>query len=823
LAYLLTLHYADGAERVVSVEDGQTVLEAAEASGVPIVSACQAGVCGTCVALCTAGTYALGTSIGLSEAEKSGGRILTCQTRISSDCTVELDYPLGRNAASMVSGEATVRTVTLLSPTSALLTLDTSGLPTPLHFRPGQFAQIKVPGTDLWRSYSFAHAPREEPTVEFLIRLLPHGVMSAYLRERCRAGDRIAIRGSKGDFYLRDVTRPTILLAGGTGLSAILAIADQLVRERCARPIRLYYGVNRSEELVLLERLQDLQTAHAQFNWQTIVREPTADWHGAVGCVTDLLETSDLDHSEADVYLCGPPAMVEAAREWMQHRGLHGASVYFEKFVATGSATLHAAAAVPRPVRDLASIRRRGRGTAVVIGGSIAGIAAAKVLTEFFDKVVVLEKDLDHRRMEGRPGAAQGWHLHHLLLAGQRLLESIFPGIIGEMVDAGAFKVDMGEQYRVMIAGSWKKVGRSGIEIVCAGRPLLEWCLRRRLDSEESVDFRYESEAKDLVYCPSAEAVIGVEVERRGAREIVAAEFVVDAAGKNTPVPAALERAGLEPPEAEEDQINCFYSTMRHAVGEQRAWRDKVMTICYAHRPQQQHYAAQYFTDRSRRVLSTTLVGYNCYGPPRNAEEFREFARRMPSPLIGDELDGLEPCSPVYNFRYPTMQRNRYELLRRPPAGLVAVGDAYASADPVSGAGMSKAMMELDELRALLRQRRIRDTAFVRAYYGRIRRTADVVWSVIREQNLRFPWIPDVKRKRPFHFRLQNWYVDRVFEGLHEDPEIYRRYLAVSHFVAPPRSLLTPGIVVKVLGRWLAVRLQGGATLIERNFGRGAP
>jgi NAD(P)H-flavin reductase/ferredoxin/2-polyprenyl-6-methoxyphenol hydroxylase-like FAD-dependent oxidoreductase len=823
LAYLLTLHYADGAERVVSVADGQTVLEAAEASGVPIVSSCQTGVCGTCVALCTAGTYALGTSIGLSEAEKIAGRILTCQTRLNSDCAVELDYPLGRNSASIVSGEATVRNVTLLSPTSALLTLDTSGLPAPLRFRPGQFAQIKVPGTDLWRSYSFAHAPRDEPTVEFLIRLLPQGVMSSYLRERCRPGDRIAIRGSKGDFHLRDGTRPAVLLAGGTGLSAILAIAEQLVLERCTGTVRLYYGVNRPQELVLLERLQELQNAHAQFDWQTIVREPTPDWHGAVGCVTDLLESSGLDQDEADVYLCGPPAMVEAARDWIKHRGLRGASVYYEKFVATGSATLHTDATAPRPVRDLESLRELGRGTAVVIGGSIAGIAAAKVLTGFFDKVVVLEKDSDHRRMEGRPGAAQGWHLHHLLLAGQRLLESVFPGIIGEMVDAGAFKVDMGEQYRVMIAGSWKKVGRSGIEIVCAGRPLLEWCLRRRLESESSVDFRYENEARDLVYCPSAGAVVGVEVERSGAREIVAAEFVVDAAGKNTPVPAALERAGLEPPEAEEDQINCFYSTMRHTVSEERAWHDKVMTICYAHRPQQHHYAAQYFTDRSRRVLSTTLVGYNCYGPPRNAEEFREFARRMPSPLIGNEIDGLEPCSPVYNFRYPTMQRNRYELLRRPPAGLVAVGDSYASADPVSGAGMSKALMELAELRALLSRRRVRDAAFVRAYYRRIRRTADSIWAVIREQNLRFPWIPDVKRKRPFHFRLQNWYVDRVFEGLHEDPEIYRRYLAVSHFVAPASSLVAPGILVRVLGRWLAVRLRGGATLIERNFGRGAP
>jgi 2-polyprenyl-6-methoxyphenol hydroxylase-like FAD-dependent oxidoreductase len=257
------------------------------------------------------------------------------------------------------------------------------------------------------------------------------------------------------------------------------------------------------------------------------------------------------------------------------------------------------------------------------------------------------------------------------------------------MVDAGAFKVDMGEQYRLLLAGAWKKTSRSGVEIICAGRPLLEWCLRRRLDAEPLIDYRYDCEAKELIFDPASRAVVGVEVERDGRREIVAAEFVVDAAGKSTPVPRALARAGFESPPVEEDHINCCYSTLQHRVDAARVWRDRVMVICYAYRPNQRYYAAQYFTDSTRSVLSTTLVGYDCYAPPRNAQEFREFARLMPSGVIGDELDGLEPCSPVYNFRYPTMLRFHYDRVRNPPAGLVALGDSCCSADPVSGAGMS--------------------------------------------------------------------------------------------------------------------------------------
>jgi NAD(P)H-flavin reductase/2-polyprenyl-6-methoxyphenol hydroxylase-like FAD-dependent oxidoreductase/ferredoxin len=820
MSHQVTIRYVDGAERCIPVEASQTVLEAAEANGVPIVSECQSGICGTCVGRCTRGTYVLGYAIGLSQQEKEQRRVLTCQTRVESDCVIEVDYPVGDNAARIVSGEVSAARIERLSPDTALLVVDASSLPEVPVFKAGQFAQLKVPGTDQWRSYSFAHAPRVTAEVDFLIRLLPTGVMSDYLRERARPGDRLGFRGSKGGFFLRDATRPVRLIAGGTGVSAILAIAEQLVQRRPAPPIRLDYGVRDAADLVLVPRLERLASRHDGFTWRSIVQSPSPGWSGRVGLVTDLLEDGDL-HAGSDVYACGPPAMIDATRRRLQERGLGGINLYYEKFLPSGTRASDASSHRAAEPIDLRAVREQGRGTAVVIGGSIAGMATAKVLTGSFARVIVLEKDQAHRRKEGRPGAAQGWHLHHLLIAGQRLLSSIFPGIIDDMVAAGAFRVDMGEQYRIMLAGSWKKVGRSGVEIVCAGRPLLEWSVRRRLDAEPAIDYRYESEVTDLAFDPSARSVVGVVVARDGRQETIPAEFVVDAAGKNTPVPSMLGRLGIGAPEIEEDCLNCFYSTMQHRVPPERAWRDKVMVICYAQRPQQQHYAAQYFTDSSRTVLSTSLVGYNCYRPPRNAEEFREFARLMPSHVIGSEIDGLEPCSPVYNFRYPEMRRFHYETLQDLPTGLVAVGDAFCSADPVSGAGMTKSLLELNELRTLLRERRARDHDFVRSYYASVARIADRVWSVIREQNLRYPWIKDVERKRPFSFRLQNWYVDRVFELLHDDPQIYRLYLLVTHFVEPSAILMRPRVMTRVLGRWLRTRLTARQSLIERNFGEG--
>lgn len=821
MSHKVTIRYCDGNARTMQVADGQTVLDAADVNAVPIVSECHSGVCGTCVGRCTQGSYSLAHALGLSQQEKEQGRVLTCQTLVRSDCVIEVDYPLGSNAARLVMGAARVVRVEHLGPGAALLTLDVSELPERLDFKAGQFAQLKVPGSDQWRSYSFAHAPRADTQLEFLIRLLPQGAMSDYLRQRALPGDRIEIRGSKGSFHLRAASRKALLIAGGTGLSAVLAIAEQLALERTSRPVELLYGVTTQADLALTSRLADLAIRNAAFSWRCIVQNPSAQWSGAVGVVTDLLADTQLDGGEVDIYACGPPPMIDATRRWLRSHGLGDANLYYEKFVASGARAEQRSTQPAAEPLDVSRLKREGSGTAVVIGGSIAGMATARVLANTFSRVLVLEKDEDHRRSEGRSGAAQGWHLHHLLIAGQRQLDSIFPGIIDDMVAAGAFRVDMGEQYRIMLAGSWKKVGPTGVDIVCAGRPLLEWCVRRRLDSEPAIDYRYDSEVVDLMLDPGTRGVLGVIVESGGNRAAIPAEFVVDASGKNTPVPGMLERAGLGTPVVEEDCLNCFYSTMQHRVPPQRAWRDKVMVICYAQRPQQQYYAAQYFTDSTRTVLSTSLVGYNCYRPPRNAEEFREFARLMPSSVIGSELDGLEACSPVYNFRYPEMRRFRYENMRTLPAGLVAVGDAYCSADPVSGAGMTKSLLELDELRKLLRAGLSRDEGLVRSYYRNVSRIADRIWLVIREQNLRYAWIKDGARKRPFYFRAHNWYVDRVFELLHEDPQVYRLYLLVTHFVEPPGALLRPGIVARVLAKWLRTRLTFKKTLLERNFRAG--
>ncbi|BBX10457.1 FAD-binding oxidoreductase [Mycolicibacterium aichiense] len=813
----ITVRYSDGTCKTMAVQHDQSILEAAEENGIAIVNECQSGICGTCVATCVAGDYEMGRTEGLSEVERDARKVLTCQTFAKSDCLISVQYPADDNAARLVTGTGVVTAVEHVSPTTALLRVDVSALG-PLVYLPGQFAQLQVPGSTVWRNYSYAHPADGRTEVEFIVRLLPQGVMSDYLREKAQPGDRIAMRCSKGGFYLRPTARTVVLVAGGTGLSAILAMAQSL-KDDHRGTVHLLYGVSDVEDLCKLDELEALKRRLPGLEVHTVVSRPSAQWTGAVGRVTDLLDARMFDGGNADVYLCGPAGLITDTRKWLDDNGIHGTGLYYEKFVASGAARRRSAPRLDYATVDLADVRRRGRGTAVVVGGSIAGIAAAKVLSETFDKVIVLEKDAPHTRREGRPGAAQGWHLHHLLTAGRIELERFFPGIIDDMVREGAFDVDMAAQYRIRLGGTWKKPGTGPIQIVCAARPLLEWCVRRRLDDEPRISFRYESEVADLVYDRADDTVIGVAVAGDGDElDVIAAEFVVDASGKNTRFPEFLDRIGIGAPEVEQDIINCFYSTMFHHVPPERQWDDKVMVICYAYRPYEDTYAAQYYTDSSRTILSTSLVAYNCYSPPRTAQEFREFANRMPSAVIGENIDGLEPASPIYNFRYPNMLRLHYEKKRNLPRALVVVGDAYTSADPVSGLGMTLALKEVREMQLLLAKYGPTDPDLPRRYFRTIAKLADTAWFVIREQNLRFDWLKDADKKRPFYFGALTWYMDRVMELVHDDPETYNEFLAVVHLVKPAAALMTPKVAARVVGKWARTKLSGQKTLIARNY-----
>jgi anthranilate 1,2-dioxygenase reductase subunit len=332
----VALTFADGATHFVDVHEHETLFEAALRNAIVLPVDCREGVCGTCRGVCVAGEYSLDFAHedALNARERAAGAVLSCQMRPQSSCIVQFDFDSSRvltpqprrtHPARVHAIERVCESVAVIE-----LALDSD---TTLHYLPGQYAHLRVPGTEATRSYSFATAPRASALLKFIVRLQPSGAMSDYLRSRAAPGDRIDLEGPFGSFYLRKRTRPVLMLAGGTGIAAFLGMIDEL-HEACGPPVTLLYGVNDATEFCELHRLQACAASNAEFEFHCIANRAPAHWSGPRGLVTDLIAKYRPSADGVDVYACGPPGMVAAAREALQDSSLD-IRFYCEKFAAS--------------------------------------------------------------------------------------------------------------------------------------------------------------------------------------------------------------------------------------------------------------------------------------------------------------------------------------------------------------------------------------------------------------------------------------------------------------------------------------------------------
>lgn len=328
MTFRVALNFEDGVTRIIDCDADEKVSDAAFRQRINVPMDCRDGVCGTCKCRAEQGAYELGFYLedAMTEDEAAAGMVLTCQMMPRSDCVIAVPASSTACKTGAQTVAATVAGVEALSDTSFRLRVT---LPAALPFLPGQYMNVQVPGTGQTRAYSFSSHPQAQEAT-FLIRNIPGGLMSGYLA-RARAGDAMALTGPMGAFYLRPVTRPQVFLAGGTGLAPFLSMLDLIAAQGTDQPIRLVYAVTRDADLVEMDRLADLAARIPSLSVTTIVADP-ASAHPRKGYATDHLTAADLWDGAADVYLCGPPPMVEAVRAHMAALGVTPASFLFEKF-----------------------------------------------------------------------------------------------------------------------------------------------------------------------------------------------------------------------------------------------------------------------------------------------------------------------------------------------------------------------------------------------------------------------------------------------------------------------------------------------------------
>ncbi len=338
-AHRVTLRFEDGVEKQIEVGAGEFVLDAALRHGVALVHQCRSGSCSTCVARVESGALEMvrGRALALIAAEVAEGKRLLCSAHALSDSVVSLHYP----STLIYEGErrhfeARVKSVEWPTESVARLAIKLERR-AGFSFRPGQYVRVKVPGTEEWRSYSMCTTPRELPATEFLVRIIPGGAMSEYLRGRARAGDRLEVEGPLGAFILHPGGGTRVFVAGGTGLAPILAMLDAIRRGSGPRPkMILSFGCASEKTFFYRDEIELRQWWMPELSVRLSADHVDDLSSGLIrGTPVDALGVEPIGDREASAYVCGPPPMIEAARRRLAELGVAPERIYAERFVAS--------------------------------------------------------------------------------------------------------------------------------------------------------------------------------------------------------------------------------------------------------------------------------------------------------------------------------------------------------------------------------------------------------------------------------------------------------------------------------------------------------
>ncbi|MDQ2959429.1 MAG: 2Fe-2S iron-sulfur cluster binding domain-containing protein [Candidatus Dormibacteraeota bacterium] len=334
-------------DRIFPCGDDNSILAAALTHGHFLRYGCKHGGCGTCkVVLIDGDVEEGGSSFALASAERSQGWILACSSRPLSDCVIDISAMALTEAEFLAGDQAeTLQTALehkeLLTPTIFGLTLRLVDPPS-MRFLAGQFVNVEVPGVDGPRAFSMANAPSADSEIELIVKRLPGGKFAEYLETSARLGDTIRVRGPVGSLRVRPSYRKIIMIAGGSGMAPMLSMLSDLGEKGDRRSVTFFFGARTCDELYYLERLDRLCGMSSSLEFVPVVERAEAGWAGEEGLVTQVVERRMGSLKGYDAYLCGPPPMVEAARESVVRLGVREANIHYDAFVPTGAATIGA-------------------------------------------------------------------------------------------------------------------------------------------------------------------------------------------------------------------------------------------------------------------------------------------------------------------------------------------------------------------------------------------------------------------------------------------------------------------------------------------------
>lgn len=425
--------------------------------------------------------------------------------------------------------------------------------------------------------------------------------------------------------------------------------------------------------------------------------------------------------------------------------------------------------------------------TAVVIGASMGGLLAARVLADFFQQVIVIERDGLPSTAVARKGVPQGQHAHALLGRGREILEHFFPGLTKGLLAQGAVQ----GQGRFHSNGGVFCQAPNAPQGLFVSRPCLELAVRGRVQALPNVQIRDNCDVLGLLTNEDRGRVTGLCCRQRAegaGEEQVMADLVVDASGRGSRTPAWLEAMGYAKPEVELVEVGMGYTTRFYRREPDHFNGDVMVNISPT--PDNQRACGMMAQEGDRWIV--TLAGYFGDHPPTDEAGYLAFARSLAIPDVYNIIHKTTPLTEPVTYKFPSNQRRHYEKMRRFPEGLLVFGDAICSFTPIYGQGMTVAAIEATVLHDCLS----RGAANLAArFFQQASKVIDIPWNITVGNDLRLT--PNPQFSLPVRFI--NWYVGKLQIAARHDPELSLAFMKVANLFVPPPSLLHPRLAWRVL------------------------
>ena len=436
---------------------------------------------------------------------------------------------------------------------------------------------------------------------------------------------------------------------------------------------------------------------------------------------------------------------------------------------------------------------------AIVLGGSMAGLLAARVLADHFEKVTLIERDRFPTAIENRKGVPQGRHFHVLLKKGEAVLSHLFPGLVAALTEGGATVIDIGAEMRGYQFGGYKVRCKTDANLLLQSRPFLEWHVRQRVLSLKNVEAIEQCDGTGLLTSSDHARVTGLTIQRRAEtadKETLATDFLVDATGRGSQSPKWLEAAGYPKPDESLVTIDVRYTSRvyRRTSGDLPGYQ---AAYILPKPPFEKRFGALFPMEENRWIV--TLGGWLGDHAPADEQGFLEFARNLPAPDIFNVLKNVEPLTDFDIYKFPSNRRRHYERVTQHLEGYIVLGDALCSFNPVYGQGMTVSALQAQALDECLREQQSRGdglSGLPQRFFEKATKAIDPPWMLATCEDFRYPAVTGTKT---LVTDLINWYSGKIHQASMHDPEVYRAFLNVLSLLRPPASLFEPRIVLRAL------------------------